>query len=355
MIIGIAYDLKSDHAGRVAGHPHGPDDRLEEYDSDDTVDAIATALSVHGHEPVLLGTGRAFIERVLAHPPDLVFNMAEGFGTRSREAHIPSVCEMLGIPVTHSDPLTLAVTLDKSMAKKIAASAGVATPRFVIVDSAARAETIQLQYPLIAKPLYEGSSIGIRKSSRVDDASELHRELTRLLGDYAQPVLVEEFCSGPEFTVGVIGNGSAARPGTATSRSTPPSVSPPEPHPGYFVAAMEIAPRVDQPEKFVYSLEVKRNWRNEVAYHVPPRCPAATLHAVEDLALAAFRALGCRDVARVDVRLTAQGEPRFLEINPLPGLNPTTGDLPILCAKSGISHEELIARIVQHARSRYGL
>lgn len=346
MNIGIAYDLKEDHEARVSG----PDDRLEEYDSRETVEAIASALAARGHEPVLLGSGRTFIERVLAHPPDLVFNIAEGFGTRSRESHVPSVCEMLGLPITHSDPLTLSVTLDKAMAKRLAASAGVATPRFAIVDEIEKAGDLPLAYPLIAKPLFEGSSMGIRKSSRVDDARSLERELARLLGDYAQPVLVEEFCPGIEFTVGVLGNGLSER--AAASDAITPEAGPPS---GYFVAAMEIAPRVDQPEKFVYSLEVKRNWRNEVAYHVPPRCPRATTQAVEDLALSAYRALGCRDVARVDVRLDAHGEPRFLEVNPLPGLNPTTGDLPILCGKSGLPYEELVARIVQHARSRYGI
>jgi D-alanine-D-alanine ligase len=345
MNIGIAYDLKSEHEARTGDRAGarggGPEDRLEEYDSSETVDAIARALAARGHEPVLLGGGRAFLERVLARKPGLVFNIAEGCGSRSREAHVPSVCEMLGIPVTHSDPLTLAATLDKAMAKCLVASAGVATPRFAIVDSEPDVESIALEYPLIAKPLFEGSSIGIRRSSRVEDASALRREVARLAGDYAQPVLVEEFCSGAEFTVGVLGNG---RKGAPSDRSD-----------GWFVAAMEVAPRVDRPETFVYSLEVKRNWRNEVEYHVPPRCSARTTRAVEELALAAYRALGCRDVARVDVRSTARGEPRFLEINPLPGLHPATGDLVILCERSGIAYEELIARIVDGARARYGI
>jgi D-alanine-D-alanine ligase len=386
MNIGIAYDLKSEHearagvrigdvlsprAGNCAGDRGenraadradgrdavpacGPDDRLEEYDSSETVEAIAAALAARGHEPVLLGSGHAFLERVLARKPDLVFNIAEGFGSRSREAHVPSACEMLGIPVTHSDPLTLAVTLDKAMAKRLVTSAGVATPRFAIVESASDVSRLALDYPLIAKPLFEGSSMGIRRSSRVEDVHSLQREVERLAGDYAQPVLVEEFCSGAEFTVGVLGNGPSRDRGegsvTKGSIAGRPSSSS-----CWFVAAMEIAPRVDRLEAFVYSLEVKRNWRSEVEYHVPPRCSSSTTRAVEELALAAYRALGCRDVARVDVRLTAQGEPRFLEVNPLPGLNPATGDLVILCERSGLPYEELVARIVENARARYGI
>jgi D-alanine-D-alanine ligase len=326
MDIGIAFDLKSDHAGKVGG----PDDRLEEYDSTATVEAIADALRAAGHAPRLLGGGRGFLERMLAEPPELVFNIAEGFGSRSREAHVPSVCEMLGVPVTHSDPLTLAVTLDKAIAKRLVAAAGVATPRFAIVERASQAEDLPLAFPVIAKPLFEGSSIGIRRSSRAADARALSAEIERLLAGYEQPVMVEEFCSGPELTIGVLGTGADAR----------------------AIGAMEIVPRVDAPAEFVYSLEVKRNYLEEVEYRVPPRQPERAVREALELAVAAHRALGCRDVSRVDVRFTARLEPRFLEVNPLPGLNPITGDLVILAGRSGIPYEELIARIVGEALRR---
>lgn len=324
--IGIACDLKSDFAGQV----DGPDDRLEEYDSTATVEAIAAALRALGHAPRILGGGRRFLERVLSRPPDLVFNIAEGFGTRSREAHVPAVCEMLGIPFTHSDPLTLAVTLDKAAAKRLVASAGGATPGFAVVESLEDLAGVSLPFPLIAKPLFEGSSMGIRRTSRVDDGRALRREVERLLEDYREPVLVEEFCPGAEITVGILGEGATAR----------------------AIGAMEIVPRRGSRERFVYSLEVKRDWRTEVEYHVPPRQPETTVRAVLDLALAAYRALGCRDVGRVDTRLAADGIPRFLEANPLPGLAPETGDLVILAERSGLSYEALIDRIVQGALAR---
>jgi D-alanine-D-alanine ligase len=337
MQIGIAFDLKSDFGadtdassdGRVAG----PDDRLEEYDSIGTVEAIASALRERGHDAVLLGGGRRFVERLLASPPDLVFNIAEGRGTRSREAHVPAVCEMLGVPVTHSDPLTLAVTLDKAMAKRLAASMGVATPRFAVCHGVAdvdAADVARLVYPLIAKPMFEGSSMGVRRHSRVTNASELRREVARITGDYDQPALVEEFCSGPEFTVGVHGNGAGAR----------------------VIGVMEIVPLKAKPHEFVYSLEVKRDWENEVEYHVPPRRDAAIVDAVAQCGLDAYRALECRDISRVDVRLDAQGAPRFLEVNPLPGLNPITGDLCILAKRSGLAYVDMIDGIVRHAMER---
>lgn len=329
MRIGIAFDLKKDYEGLVGG----PDDRLEEYDSTATVDALAAALRERGHEARLCGSGRRFVENVLRDPPDLVFNIAEGFGTRSREAHVPAVCEMLKIPFTHSDPLTLAVTLDKAMAKRLAASMGVATPKFAVVERASEAEDLPLAFPLIAKPLFEGSSMGIRRHSRVTDVAALKREIERLRRDYDQPALVEEFCSGPEFTVGVIGNGDRAR----------------------VIGVMEIVPKLAKPDEFVYSLEVKRDWENEVEYHVPPKRESKVTRDVGALALAAYRALGCRDISRVDVRLTHTGEPRFLEVNPLPGLNPNTGDLCILSARSGLPYGELVAQIVENARARQGL
>src|SRR5262245_49081279 len=161
MNIGIAFDLKTDFAAASAG----PDDALEEYDSPATVDAIERVLASRGHRVMKLGGGRRFIAAVLETPPDLVFNIAEGRGSRSREAHVPAVCEMLGIAYTHSDPLTMALSLDKAIAKRIVASAGVPTPRFAVVESAGDVESSELAglaYPLFAKPLFEGSSMGIR-------------------------------------------------------------------------------------------------------------------------------------------------------------------------------------------------
>lgn len=331
--IGIAADLRPEVKTRAGAPRLLPEDRFEEYDSPSTVEALLGALAERGHRGRFLGGGRRFVEELLERPPDLVFNIAEGSGTRSREAHVPAVCEMLGVPFTGSDPLTLAATLDKAVAKRLVASAGIATPRFAVFESAADFGKFgSLGFPCIAKPLREGSSIGIRRTSRVDDADALKDEIERLLADYEEPVLVEEFLPGAEFTVGILGEGESAR----------------------ALGVMEIEPVGVAVEDFVYSLEVKRNFQREVAYHVPPRRSASLVHAIEELALASARALGCRDLSRIDVRLDADGVPYFLEANPLPGLAPGTGDVVILSELAGIPYVELIDRVVRTALARIG-
>jgi D-alanine-D-alanine ligase len=333
MKIGIAFDLKTDVVEGRALPQGAPEDFLEEYDSQGTIDAIAQAIGKLGHEARPLGGGRKLIERVLADTPDLVFNIAEGFGTRSREAHVPALLEMLEVPYTHSDPLTLAVTLDKAVAKRLAASMGVPTPRHAVVATEAQATDVDLGLPMIVKPLWEGSSKGIRKTSRITDRAALRPTVAKLLADYGEPVLVEEFLPGAEFTVGILGTGKDAR----------------------VLGALEIVPRQAKPEEFVYSLEVKRNWEVEVEYHVPPRRPAEVVREVERVALDAYRALDCRDVGRVDVRLDAKGRASFLEVNPLPGIHPVTGDLCILARGMGVPYEGLIGSIIASARARWGI
>jgi len=330
MRIGIAYDLKTDFDAPTSG----PDDALEEYDSPATIDAIERALRSRGHEVSRLGGGRRFLAAMLESPPELVFTISEGRGSRSREAHVPAVCEMLSVPHTHSDPLTMALSLDKAMAKRVVAVAGVPTPRFAVVESARDLATMSLDFPLFAKPLFEGSSMGIRKNSRIANPGELDERVGTLLAHYAEPVLVEEYCNGAEFTVAVVGTGASAR----------------------VVAAMEIVPKRMPVADFVYSLEMKRSqtWREEMEYIAPPKRDARLVRAIEDVALNAHRALGCRDIARIDVRIGRDGTPKFIEANPLPGIAPGWSDLAILWERIGRKYEDLVNGIVDEARSRIG-
>jgi D-alanine-D-alanine ligase len=322
--LGIAFDLKPDAAFE------GPDDLYDEYDSKATIEAVSEALSRLGHRPRLLGGGRDCIEAMLEGPPDLVFNMAEGSGTRSREAHVPAVCEMLGVPYTHSDPLTMAVTLHKPTAKRILASAGLATPPFEVWDE--NREATGLRFPLIAKPAAEGSGIGIR-SGRLDDLAALRKEVARLLDAYRQPVLVEEFCPGAELTVAVIGTGPEAR----------------------AIGVMEIRPKAGALEDFAYSSETKRLGFDAVEYFVPPECDPALTERAAALAVAAHRTLDCRDISRVDLRIDASGQPSFLEINPLPGMTPGWGDVVLVAERTGSTYEHLIDLVVRGARARFGV
>jgi D-alanine-D-alanine ligase len=328
MRIGITYDLKADLSGR----PDLPDDFQEEFDSPATVEAIAEVLRGLGHQVEKLGDGRELLERLLADPPEFVFNFAEGEGVgRCREARVPAVLEMLGIPYTGSDPLTLAATLDKDCAKRLAASAGVAVPKGLIVsrtDESALTGRSRLNFPVIVKPAWEGSSKGIRNKCLVDRAPDLAGVVGSLLQDYCQPVLVEEYIQGDELTVGVLGN-------------APPRV----------LGVMRVLPN-GPTERFVYSLEVKRDWERLVRYDCPARLSAADAAAVEEAALRCYQVLGCRDVSRIDFRLRG-GVPYFLEVNPLPGLNPDYSDLVILARAVGWSYERLIGTILQEALARH--
>jgi len=323
MDIGIAYDLVTDFAPA----PGEPADRLAEYDSEETVAAIEAALGSAGHRPRRLGGGRHFLEGLLERPPDLVFNLAEGRGGRSREAQVPAACEMLGVPYTHSDALTMAVTLDKAAAKRLVRSAGVPTPDFDVLEAPGLSG---LGFPVVVKPVHEGSSIGISAHSLVRRPQDLEGVVGDLLAQYRQPVLVEEFCPGEELTVGILGTGAGA----------------------HLLAVMEVAPQRRGLGEFLYSGEVKHDWEVEVTYHVPPRVVPELAARAAEVALGAYRALGCRDVARIDLRVDRDGEPSFLEANPLPGLHPVVSDLAMMARPVGVGYQELILRILACARER---
>lgn len=330
MKIGITFDLKT----TLPADAHLPDDFQEEFDSPHTIEAIAAVLRGLGHQVVLLGDGREFLEKVLADPPDFVFNFAEGTGvSRSREARVPAVLDMLGIPYSGSDPLTCAVTLDKDCAKKLVAAAGVAVPRSVLVEPEASwsEAAATLRFPVVVKPAWEGSSKGIRNKCLVKNAAELPDVLAGLGADHKQPILIEEYLCGAEVTVGVYGN-------------TPPRV----------LGAMQIVPQFACAE-FIYSLEIKRDYRRLVKYECPPKVPAAVVASLEHSALAAYRALGCRDIARIDFRLDEHAVPHFLEVNPLPGLNPDDSDLVIMARLLGWTYPRLIETIVTASFERLGL
>ncbi|MBI2806172.1 MAG: ATP-grasp domain-containing protein [Planctomycetes bacterium] len=329
MKIGITYDLKS----TLPRSADMADDADEEFDSPHTIEAIARVLGQLGHAVVLLGDGREFLEKVLADRPDLVFNFAEGHGvSRSREARVPAVLDMLGIPYTGSDPFTMAVTLDKDCAKKLAALAGVAVPASFALEPGMPMESVPLsalKFPLVVKPAWEGSSKGIRSKCLVHAASELPGVMALLREGHPQTILLEEYIDGDELTVGLLGNGT------------------PE-----ILGIMRVVPNFAT-ERFIYSLEIKRDYRRLVKYECPPLLPAETLKRASDAARTVFRTLGCRDVARIDFRVR-DGVPHFLEVNPLPGLNPDDSDLVIMAGLVGWPYDRLVGAIVTAALKRLG-
>jgi D-alanine-D-alanine ligase len=336
MKIGISYDLKVATAADGLVLPRLPDDFQEEFDSPATIEAIASVLRGLGHEVIFLGDGRELLQRLLDQPPDFVFNFAEGQGIgRSREARVPAVLEMLGIPYSGSDPLTMAVTLDKDCAKRLAASAGIAVPQALVVspddpDWKIDVPLSRLPFPVVVKPAWEGSSKGIRGKCLVDTADDLPQIVESLWRDHRQPVLVEEYIEGDEVTIGVLGNDD-------------PEV----------IGIMRIIPQ-QSAGRFIYSLEVKRDFRRQVRYECPASLAPSVTVAVRAAALNVFHTLGCRDVARIDFRLRT-GVPYFLELNPLPGLHPEDSDLVIMAKLAGWSYARLVERIIAEALRRHGI
>jgi D-alanine-D-alanine ligase len=328
MRIGLSYDLK----GAVSLSQDSTEDALEEYDSVETVEIIKSALEAAGHTMVMLGGGTEFLKNILLEDIDIVFNIAEGRGYyRSREAQVPSVLEMLNIPYSGSDPQCLAICLDKSLTKKLVALSGVPTPRWQTVENEQELAETQWQnfpFPAIVKPACEGSSKGVRSTSLVFNPGQLGDTCSHLLACYHQPVMVEEFISGDEVTVGILGN-----------------------YPAKVIGVMRILPR-EKGKHFLYSLEVKRDWQRLVEYECPAQLNGEYTEKIIASSLKAFKALGCRDFARLDFRVGSDGVPYFIEINPLPGLG-TYSDLVIMAKMLGWTHEGLIRAVLSAALKRY--
>jgi D-alanine-D-alanine ligase len=327
MRIGLSYDLKETTTQQASC-----DDAFEEYDSPETVELIAAALEAEGHTVVMLGGGREFLDKILHEKVDFVFNIAEGRGTyRSREAQVPSILEMQDIPYSGSDPQCLAICLDKPLTKKLVASAVVNTPKWSVIANRQELRQIDccdFSFPAIVKPAYEGSSKGIRLTSVVEDAKQATEVVENLLEKYQQPAMVEELILGDEVTVGIIGN-------------SPPKV----------LGMMRILPK-QRNGYFLYTLEVKRNYLELVDYECPAGLEEKVLQRLQLSSLRAFKALGCRDFARLDFRISPAGVPYFLEINPLPGLG-AHSDLVIMAKKMGWSHRQLISAVLNAALERY--
>jgi len=322
MIVGITYDLREDYLAEGYG-----EEETAEFDKPDTIDAIDRTLQDLGYRTVRIGNIRRLVTK-LAHGErwDLVFNIAEGLKGYGREAQVPALLDAYGIPYTFSDPLVLALTLHKGMTKHVIRDLGIPTPDFAVVEDESDIAEVDLPFPLFAKPVAEGTGKGISSASRIATANELKAECRRLLAAFNQPVLVEAFLPGREFTVGVSGTGDEAA----------------------AIAAIEVVLN-DRAERDVYSYLNKERYEERVEYRLVDDSMA---RKAKEVALAAWRGLGCRDGGRIDLRADAGGMPNFVEVNPLAGLNPKHSDLPILCRLAGVSYRELIERIMSSALRR---
>lgn len=311
--VGFTYNVKRSHAG---------DDEAE-WDPPETIIAIANALARQGHIVVHL-EATPDLPRVLAEADvDLIFNIAEGVEGRNREAQVPALCELLGIPYTGSDSATLAIALDKALGKKVLMQHDILTPKFQLMESARERLSADMKFPLIVKPNAEGSSKGIDAKNVVDTEEELRAAVKICVEKYRQPALVEEYIAGREFTVGLLGDKR-------------PRVLPP----------MEIKFKKKDNPRPVYDYGVKQEWEEHVYYECPAKLTEAEQKAMEKIARATFWALDCRDVARVDLRMDAEGRIYVLEVNPLPGLTPDYSDLVLIAKAIGMEYDQLIAEIM---------
>ena len=322
--VGLTFNLK-----RVKPHHPNDDDREAEFDSRTTVDAIAGAIASLGHDVVELEATPELPLIIGSTPLDMVFNIAEGIHGRNRESQVPAILELLDIPYVGSDPATLSICLDKVLAKKMVRQAGIFTADFMVLRTGNERLPRELHFPVIIKPIAEGSSKGVVGMNVVQDETALKAVARELLARYHQPVLVEEYLSGREFTVGLLGENR-------------PKVLPP----------MEICFNDKGNPWPVYAFEHKLDVNDAVSYQAPAKIDRSLQKSLEHTARSVFMALGCRDVARVDLRLDAKGRVNFIECNPLPGLTPGWSDLCIIGEAAGMDYRTLIGEIMAPAIRR---
>jgi D-alanine-D-alanine ligase len=325
MIIGITYDLRSEYL--AMGYS---EEETAEFDREDTISAIEAALSQLGHRPERIGNARRLTERLATGDRwDLVFNIAEGLSGIGREAQVPAILDLYEIPYTFSDPLVMSLTLHKAMTKRVIRDCGIPTTDFVVMDKDTAAPQIPFSPPYFIKPVAEGTGKGITPASIIREPDRLQAAADRMIAAYRQAVLVEPFLSGREFTVGIVGTGGEAR----------------------VLGTMEVVLQ-GKAEAEVYSYVNKEECEQRVIYRPVAADQDPPVKEAEAVALSAWRALGCRDAGRVDLRCDDAGRAQFMEVNPLAGLHPEHSDLPILCTQRGISYRRLMGEILSSAERR---
>ena len=364
--IGFAYNQKPEStAGRhpsSAGSERRPEeeppsnsDVYAEWDSAETIDAVASALSALG-DVIRIEATEELPARLRSERPDIVFNIAEGLHGTNREAHVPAICEFFGVPYSGSDPYTLSLCLHKARTKDVLSVHGIPTAPYVVIEDEAGLEEVlrgaesgkrnrtprpASRFPLFLKPVHEGSSKGITERNFVRDCDELETQARFLLATYDQPVIAETFLPGAEFTCGVLGNGANARvlPIVGFNFDSLPNGALP-----------------------IYGFEAKWIWDTPdeplAIFDCPARIDGPLEATIEDVVLRAYRVLGCRDWSRIDVRLDADGVPNVVEVNPLPGILPNPADnscLPKAARAAGLSYDELIQSALIAACERTGV
>jgi D-alanine-D-alanine ligase len=323
--VGLTYNLKKDVISAA------PDSEAE-YDNIETVLAIKDALESSGYELKLMEANEGLPALLAEHSVDMVFNIAEGTQGRGREAEVPAILNFFKVPFTGSDETTLCIALDKALTKRFLASYRIRTPKYFVVSKDSKKPGGNMKFPAIVKPNAEGSSKGISDVAIVSDKHELRSLLEHNFKLYGQDMLVEEYIHGREFTVGILGNGKDAH------------VFPP----------MEIV-YLNTENKFnIYSFNVKKDYKRLIKYECPARIGKEIEKEMMDMAKKIFDILQCKDFSRIDFRLSEDGKPYFIEINPLPGLAPGYSDFPMIAEFNGMDYKSLVRAVLESALKRYG-
>jgi D-alanine-D-alanine ligase len=341
--VALLYNLKHN----VPLQPDAPPDALSEYDTAETAQAIENALLAGGHQLVPLEGDDTLPEAIRRASPDICFNICEGHHGDARESQVPALLEMLGFPYTGSKILANALSLDKAMAKRVWRDCGLPTAPFQVFYWGNEPLDSRLTFPLFVKPVSEGSGMGVNGSSVSYDEATLREQVQWVIHTYRQPALVETFLPGREFTVGLIGN-------TLAPEERPPSDL--YDRTGFHtfpVLEIDVSPIAEAGG--LYTSHVKSDTPLAPRYICPAAIDEALAEELQQLAVAAFRAIGALDVARVDFRLGADDRPYLLEINTLPGLNPEYSDIVMAARAEGMDYPMLINEILNLAIDRYGL
>lgn len=322
LLVGIAYDLRSDYLKMGF-----TEEETAEFDSEGTIEGIEAALKELGYITDRIGNVYSLMSRLQKGDRwDIVFNICEGLYGIGREAQVPAILDIYQIPYVFSDPLVLSLTLHKGQTKRIIRDCGIPTADFVVVEKTSDIDRVHLPFPVFAKPVAEGTGKGIDSRSKITSREQLRSVSSHLLDRFRQPVLVETYLPGREFTVGVVGSGEEAR----------------------VLGVMEIV-ITERAKESTYSYHTKENWVGNVEY---PMATGNIEMLCAETALKAWRCLGCRDGGRIDLKMDNQGTPNFIEVNPLAGLNPPHSDLPMLARKKGIDYTQLIGMIMDSAVKR---
>lgn len=327
MTIGLTYDLRSEYLAEGFS-----EEETAEFDRDDTIDAIESTIRSLGYTTERIGHSRQLAAALVAGRRwDLVFNIAEGMHGIGREAQVPTLLDMYRIPYTFSDPLVMSLSLHKGMTKRVIRDAGVPTSDFNVVESPEDALSVTFAPPYFVKPVAEGTGKGVTPQSIVRNKNDLEAACGRLIDAFRQPVIIEPYLPGREFTTGIVGTGPKAR----------------------VLGTIEVH-LLDTAEQGVYSYVNKEECESRVLYALRRAVEDPVVAEAEKVALAAWRALGCRDAGRMDLRCDENGHPQFIEVNPLAGIHPEHSDLPIICNHLGVAYRQLIGWIIESAAVRVG-